>query len=78
MLREALPEIVTGSVPGPKAAELLKRRDAAIPKAMCGTTYPICMGRDVYKRQLPGYPAKFGRSKRLGSPESGFLSLRTV
>lgn len=36
MLREALPEIVTGSVPGPKAAELLKRRDAAIPKAMCG------------------------------------------
>ena len=24
------------------------------------------------------YPAKFGRSKRLGSPESGFLSLRTV
>ena len=38
-------EIVTGSVPGPKAAELLKRRDAAIPKAMCGTTYPICMGR---------------------------------
>ena len=45
MLREALPEIVTGSVPGPKAAEILKRRDAAIPKAMCGTTYPICMGR---------------------------------
>ncbi len=45
MLREALPEIVTGSVPGPKAAELLKRRDAAIPKSMCGTTYPICMGR---------------------------------
>ena len=45
MLREALPEMVTGSVPGPKAAELLKRRDAAIPKAMCGTTYPICMGR---------------------------------
>ena len=45
MLREALPEIVTGSVPGLKAAELLKRRDAAIPKAMCGTTYPICMGR---------------------------------
>lgn len=41
MLREALPELVTGSVPGPKAAELLKRRDAAIPKAMCGTTYPI-------------------------------------
>ena len=25
MLREALPEIVTGSVPGPKAAEILKR-----------------------------------------------------
>lgn len=45
MLRESLPEIVTGSVPGPKAAEILKRRDAAIPKAMCGTTYPICMGR---------------------------------
>lgn len=45
MLREAMPEIVTECVPGPKAQEILKRRNEAVPKALCGSTYPICMGR---------------------------------
>lgn len=45
MLREELPKIVTESVPGPKAAALLKERDEALPKALCGTTYPICIKR---------------------------------
>ena len=42
-LRTALPEIVTAQVPGPKSKELLDRRDAAIPQALCGKTYPICI-----------------------------------
>ena len=45
MLREALPEIVTGSVPGKSAKALLERRNEAIPKALCGATYPICIKR---------------------------------
>lgn len=45
MLRDALPEIITECVPGPKAKELLERRNAAIPKALCGSTYPICIKR---------------------------------
>lgn len=45
MLREDLPKIITGCVPGPKAKELLDRRDSAIPKALCGTTYPVCIKR---------------------------------
>ena len=32
MLRDSLPEIVTGSVPGAKAKALLDRRDEAVPK----------------------------------------------
>ena len=44
-LANALPNIVTTSVPGPKAKELIDRRDAAVPKALCGSTYPICMKR---------------------------------
>ena len=43
MLREALPEIVTGSVPGTKAKAILDRRNEAVPKGLCGSTYPICM-----------------------------------
>ena len=39
----ALPEIVTAQVPEPKSKELLERRDGAIPKALCGKTYPICI-----------------------------------
>lgn len=39
MLREALPEIVTGSVPGAKAKAILDRRNEAVPKGLCGSTY---------------------------------------
>lgn len=42
-LAKTLPEIVTAQVPGPKSKELLDRRDAAIPQALCGKTYPICI-----------------------------------
>ncbi|EKQ54840.1 MULTISPECIES: aspartate aminotransferase family protein [Clostridium] len=45
MLRDELPKIITGSVPGPKSKELLNRRNAAIPKALSGSTYPICIKR---------------------------------
>lgn len=45
MLRDSLPEIVTGSVPGAKAKALLDRRDEAVPKGLCGSNYPICMAR---------------------------------
>lgn len=45
MLKDELPKIVTGTVPGPKAKALLDRRNAAVPKALCGTTYPICIKR---------------------------------
>lgn len=45
MLREELPEIITDHVPGPKAEALLKKRDEALPKALCGYTYPICIKR---------------------------------
>lgn len=37
-LSKALPEIVTEQVPGPKSKELLDRRNAAIPQALCGNT----------------------------------------
>ena len=42
-LSKALPEIVTEQVPGPKSKELLDCRNAAIPQALCGNTYPICI-----------------------------------
>lgn len=42
-LASALPHIITESVPGPKSKALLDRRDAAIPKGLCGKTYPICI-----------------------------------
>ena len=45
MLKDELPEIVTGTVPGPKAKELLDRRNAAVPKALCGSTYSVCIAR---------------------------------
>ena len=44
MLREALPEIVTGTVPGPKAKALLERRkEAVIGAIQCG--YPCVISR---------------------------------
>ena len=45
MLRDELPKIVTDQVPGPKASEILKRRNAAVPNALCGDTYPIVINR---------------------------------
>lgn len=45
MLKNSLPEIVTESVPGPKSKALLDKRNAAIPKALCGNTYPICIAK---------------------------------
>ena len=42
-LANALPEIITEQVPGPRSQELLDRRNAAIPQALCGKTYPICI-----------------------------------
>ncbi len=44
MLREALPKIITETLPGPKAQELIDRRAAAIPGAIrCG--YPCVIKR---------------------------------
>ena len=34
MLREALPKIVTGTLPGPKAKALMDRRAAAVPNGI--------------------------------------------
>lgn len=44
MLRTALPEIVTGSVPGPKAKEIIDRRNAAVPGAI-RCAYPVAIAR---------------------------------
>jgi 4-aminobutyrate aminotransferase / (S)-3-amino-2-methylpropionate transaminase / 5-aminovalerate transaminase len=44
MLRDALPEIITQSVPGPKSAAVIARRNEAVPSAIhCG--YPVVMKR---------------------------------
>lgn len=40
MLRESLPEIVTETVPGPKASKVIERRKNAIPNAI-GCAYPV-------------------------------------
>jgi len=45
MLREDLPKIITATVPGPKSQELLNRRKTAVPKALCGDTYSICIAK---------------------------------
>ncbi|MCH4166550.1 MAG: aspartate aminotransferase family protein [Megasphaera sp.] len=44
MLRDALPKIITNTVPGPKAAALLARRHQAVPDAI-GTIYPTVIKR---------------------------------
>lgn len=44
MLREALPEIVTETLPGPKAQAILDRRHAVIPNAI-GCVYPAVIER---------------------------------
>lgn len=44
MLREALPKIITETVPGPKAKAMIERRAAAVPNAVrCG--YPVVISR---------------------------------
>ena len=45
MLRNELPKIVTETIPGPKARAILERRNAAVPKALCRTTYPVVIKR---------------------------------
>ena len=45
MLREALPEIVTGTVPGPKSKALLDRKAKALPAALAKVTYPVCIAK---------------------------------
>ncbi|MCR5786073.1 MAG: aspartate aminotransferase family protein [Eubacterium sp.] len=45
MMKESLPKIITSTVPGPKAESILKRRDAAVPKALCGTIYPVVIDK---------------------------------
>lgn len=42
MLKDALPKIVTETLPGPKSAELIARRKAIIPDAI-GCGYPVAM-----------------------------------
>ena len=44
MLREALPKIVTGTLPGPKAKAILDRRAAAVPNGI-GTAYKAVIER---------------------------------
>lgn len=44
MLRDDLPKIVTKTLPGPKAQELIHRRAAATPKAI-GCSYPVAIKR---------------------------------
>ena len=44
MLKDALPKIITDTLPGPKAKENLKRREAAIPSAI-RCIYPVVIKR---------------------------------
>lgn len=44
MLKDALPKIVTETLPGPKAAAIIERRKAATPKAI-GCAYPVVIER---------------------------------
>ncbi len=44
MLKDELPKIVTSSVPGPKAAEIIARRKASVPAAV-GCNYPCVIKR---------------------------------
>jgi 4-aminobutyrate aminotransferase/(S)-3-amino-2-methylpropionate transaminase len=44
MLRTVLPKIITETLPGPKAAEIIRRRGEATPKAI-GCAYPVVIKR---------------------------------
>lgn len=43
-LKEALPKIITSELPGPKSAEIIKRREAVVPKAI-RCIYPCVLDR---------------------------------
>ena len=45
MLKDAMPVIVTKIVPGEKSAKLLTKRNESVPKALSGTTYPVCIAK---------------------------------
>ncbi|MFI3313322.1 MAG: aspartate aminotransferase family protein [Eubacteriales bacterium] len=45
MLRTALPKIITQQVPGEKSGSLINRKGQAVPAALAGNTYPICIKR---------------------------------
>lgn len=45
MLREALPKIITGTVPGEKSQALIDRKIATVPAPLAGNTYPITISR---------------------------------
>ncbi len=44
-MKNALPKIVTEKIPGPKSESILKRRDEAVPQALCGTAYPMVIDK---------------------------------
>ena len=44
-MRDVLPQIITDKLPGPKSESILKRRDAAIPRALCGKLYPVVIDK---------------------------------
>ena len=44
MLRDALPEILTKTLPGPKSAAMIARREDAVPSAI-HCAYPVAMSR---------------------------------
>ena len=44
MLRDDLPKIITSTLPGPKAQEIIKRREKAIPDAI-KCVYPVVIDR---------------------------------
>ena len=44
MLRDSLPQIVTETLPGPKARAIIERREQATPKAI-GCVYPVVISR---------------------------------
>lgn len=45
MSGKEIPKIITAQVPGPKAAAVLGRRNESVPRALCGTVYPIVIKR---------------------------------
>ncbi len=44
-MKNALPQIITDKIPGPKSESILERRDKSVPRALCGKTYPIVIDK---------------------------------